>query len=73
MQDLFRCQEGHEAKVARVAHKACYKLVMDMHYEAHIQVIVSYNATYLNMKLYKTKARNMRLTWEQYMRVTIEH
>ena len=46
---------------------------MDMHYEAHIQVIVSYNATYLNMKLDKTKARNMRLTWEQYMRVTIEH
>ena len=40
MQDFFLCQEGYEARAARVAHKACYKLVKDMHYEARNQAVV---------------------------------
>ena len=73
MQDFFRCQEGYEAKAASVAHKACYKLVKDMHYEARVQAIVTYNATYLGSKINKTQARNMRLTREEYIQVNIEH
>ena len=34
MEDFFRCYEGYEARATLVAHKACYKLVMNMHYEA---------------------------------------
>lgn len=56
-----------------MAHKACYKLVKDMHYEARVQAIVTYNATYLGVKINKTQARNMRLTREEYMQVNIEH
>ena len=56
-----------------MAHKACYKLVKDMHYEARVQAIVTYKATYLGSKINKTQARNMRLTREEYIQVNIEH
>jgi hypothetical protein len=72
MQDFFRCQEGYEARAARVAHEACKKLVKDMHYEARIQAIVTYHAG-IRVKVTKTEARNMRLTREQYLGVNIEH
>ena len=40
MQDCFRYQEGYEARAARVAQKARYKLEKDMHYEARNQAVV---------------------------------
>lgn len=43
-----------------MAHKACYKLVKDMHYKGRVQTIITYNATYLGAKINKTNARNMR-------------
>jgi hypothetical protein len=64
MQDFFICEQGFEAKAASVAQKAYYKLMKDMHYEARIQAIITYNATYLGLKINKTQARNMRLTQE---------
>ena len=45
MQDFYRCAPGYEARANQVANKACYKLVKDMHYEAHVQAIVSYYAS----------------------------
>ena len=40
MKDLFRCEEGYEAKADVVANKAAKKLVKDMHYEARIQAVI---------------------------------
>jgi len=57
---------------ALVAHKTYYKLVTDMHYEARVQAIVTYNATNLGTKISKAEARNMRLTREQHLQVNIE-
>ena len=34
MQNFYRCLEGYENRAASVAHRACFKLVKDMHYEA---------------------------------------
>jgi hypothetical protein len=73
MQDFFICEQGFEVRAASVAQKAYYKLMKDMHYEARIQAIITYNATYLGLKINKTQARNMRLTREQYLQVNIEH
>jgi hypothetical protein len=37
--------ERFEDRVALVATKVCKKLVKDMHYEARIQVVITYNVT----------------------------
>ena len=42
MQDFYRCEAGYEDRANQVANKACFKLVKDMHYEAHIQAVVQY-------------------------------
>lgn len=73
MQDFFRCQEGYEAKAAQVAHKACYKLVKDIHYEARVQAVVTYYALVRKERITKKDARNVFLTKEEYMQVHIEH
>ena len=46
MQDFFRCQDGFESK-ADVATRCCKKLVVDMHYEARIQAIISFHTDVL--------------------------
>ena len=58
------CEEGHEARAAQVAHTACYKLVKDMHYEAHIQAVVQYCAEHEKRKVKKEDARKIFLTRE---------
>ena len=73
MQDFYRCESGYESAATTLAHIVCAKLVKDMHYEAHVQVVISYNANFLKVKVSKAEARNMRLTKEQYMQVHIEH
>jgi hypothetical protein len=73
MQDFFICKSGFEARANSVAQKACSKLVKDMHYKAHIQAIITYNAQVLGVKFNKTQARNTRLTREQYLQVNKEH
>ena len=53
MQDFFRCQDGHEAREDAVATKCCKKLIVDMHYEARIQAVVTYHRTVLGTKVTK--------------------
>jgi len=73
MQDFYRCVEGQEALVNQVAHTACYKLMMDVHYEARVQAIVSYCADYEKCSIKKEEARNFFLTREQYLKVNKYH
>ena len=72
MQDFYRCEPGYVAIAAQVADIACRKLVKDMHYEARVQVVITYCADVEKRKVGKDVARNMFLTWEQYLRVNDE-
>jgi hypothetical protein len=67
MHDFFRCEAGYEAKADVVATMSCKKLVVDMHYEAQIQAIVSYHGSVLGEKVTKQQARTMSLTRDQYL------
>jgi hypothetical protein len=51
----------------------CYKLVKDMHYEACVQAVISYCAEYENRSVKKGVARDLLLTWEQYLKVNKYH
>jgi hypothetical protein len=46
---------------------------VDLHYEAHIQAIVTYHGLVLGQRLKKEDARTMHLTWDQYIQVDTEH
>ena len=69
MQDLFKCEDGYEARADVVATTSYKKLVVDMHYEARIQAIVSYHGSVLGEKVTKQDARTMSLTRDQYLQV----
>jgi hypothetical protein len=56
MQDFFRCEAGYEARADVVATTSCKKLIVDMHYEARIQAIVSYHGSVLWEKVTKQQA-----------------
>jgi hypothetical protein len=56
-----------------VATKVCKKRVVDMHYEARIQAIISFHSTVLGEKVTKMEARTMSLTEEQYLQVNKEN
>jgi hypothetical protein len=56
MHDLFRCEAGYEARADVVATMSCKKLIVDMHYEARIQAIVSYHDSILGKKVTKQQA-----------------
>ena len=66
---FYRCEEGHEAREAQVACTAYYQLVKDMHYEARVEAIISYCASYEKKKVKKEEARNVFLTRDQYLKV----
>jgi hypothetical protein len=53
MHDFFRCKAGYEARVDVVATTSYKKLVVDMHYEARIQAIVTYHVSVLGEKVTK--------------------
>jgi hypothetical protein len=67
MQDFFRCEAGYKASADVVATTSCKKLVVDMHYEALVQAIVSYHGSVLGEKVTKQQARTMSLTRDQYL------
>jgi hypothetical protein len=69
MQDFCRCEPGYEARADVVATTSCKKLVVDMHYEAQIQAIVSYHDSVLGERVTKQQARTMSLTRDQYLQV----
>jgi hypothetical protein len=73
MQDFFICEPGFEHKANNAATRACAKLVKDIHYEARIQAIITYNAQVLGVKTTKAEARNMSLTRNQYLQVNKEY
>jgi hypothetical protein len=56
MQDFFRCDAGYEARADVVATTSCKKLVVDMHYEARIQAIITYHGSVLGEKVTKPQA-----------------
>jgi hypothetical protein len=53
--------------------KSVKKLMKDMHYEARIQVVITYNVAFLLRKVTKANARSIMLTQQQYLEVNIEH
>jgi len=59
-------------RAMQVASKACYKLLADMFYEAHIQAIIDYKARIEKVRIYKGLARDIKLTREQYLRVNTQ-
>jgi hypothetical protein len=69
MQDFFRCEAGYDAGADVVATMSYKKLVVDMHYEARIEAIVSYHGSVLREKVTKQDTRTMSLTREQYLKV----
>jgi hypothetical protein len=69
MQDFFRCEARYEARADVVATTRCKKLIVDMHYEAQIQAIVTYHGSVLGEKVTKQQARTMSLTRDQYLQV----
>ena len=72
MQDFYRCEEGMMPRAMQVASKACYKLVVDMLYEARIQAIIDYKAKIKKVSIYKGPARDIRFTREQYLQVNTQ-
>ena len=73
MQDIYRCQEGMLLKAMQVANTACYKLVADMLYETRVHAVVDYKARIEKVKVKKPAARDIRLTREQYVQVSMQH
>jgi hypothetical protein len=45
----------------------------DMHYEARIQAVITYNVAFLLRKVTKANARSIMLTRQQYLEVNIEY
>jgi hypothetical protein len=64
MQDFFICRRRYKARADLLATASCKKLVMDMHYEAGIQTIITYYGSVLGDKVNKKDARTMSLTQE---------
>jgi hypothetical protein len=67
MQLYYRCEKGFKARVEAVLTKACKKLVVDIHYEARVQAVVTYHRSILGEDVKKPQARSMTLTWDQYI------
>jgi hypothetical protein len=72
MQDFFKCKAGYEARADVVATTSSKKLVVDMHYEARIQAIVTYHGSVRGEKVTKQDARTMSLTRDQYLQLNTE-
>jgi hypothetical protein len=52
-----------------VATTSCKNIVVDMHYEAQIQAIISYHDSVFGEKVTKQQARTMSFTRDQYLQV----
>jgi hypothetical protein len=62
MHDFFRREARYEGREDVVATMCYKKLIMDMHYEARIQAIITFHAFVLGEKVSKKDARTMSLT-----------
>jgi hypothetical protein len=70
---VFVCRISSDAWMDVVATMCYKKLVMDMHYKARIQAIITFHTSVLGEKVSKKDAKTMSLTWDQYLQVNIEH
>jgi hypothetical protein len=59
MQDIFSYEARYEATTDVVATMSCKKLIVDMHYEACIQAIITYHGSVLGEKVSKKDAWTM--------------
>ena len=70
---VFVCRISSDAmldtRLGRMWWPPRAKLVVDMHYEARIQAIITYHGSILGEKVTKPQARTMSLTREQYLQV----
>jgi hypothetical protein len=73
MQLYYRCEKGFGARAEAVLTKACKKLVVDIHYEARVQAIVTYHRSILGDDVKKPQVRSMTLTRDQYIQVDKEY
>jgi hypothetical protein len=69
---FLQMQGWNEARADVVATMSCKKLIVDMHYEARIQAIITYHGFVLGEKVSKKDARTMSLTRDQYLQVNTE-
>jgi hypothetical protein len=69
MHDFFRCEARYEARADVVATTSYKKLVVDRHYKARFQAIVSYHGSVLGVKVTKQDARTMSLSQDQFLLV----
>jgi hypothetical protein len=67
MQDFFKCEARYEVRTDVMATTSYKKLVVEMHYEARIQTIISYHGSILGEKVTKQEARTKSLTRDQYL------
>jgi hypothetical protein len=67
MQYFFTCNEGYEARVARVQDKVYRVQLSDLYHEARLQCIINYSADVLGQVVRKPDARVRTLTREQYL------
>jgi hypothetical protein len=56
-----------------VLQQACKKLIVDMHYQARPQAVVTYHKSILGEDIKKLEARQMMLTKEQFIAVHKEY
>jgi hypothetical protein len=73
MHDFFIYEARYEGRADVVSTTSYKKLVMDIHYETHIQAIVTFHASIFGEKVSKKDARTMSLTRDQYLQVNTEH
>ena len=72
MQMYFK-PEGLEAREDQAAAAACRKYVTDMHHEARVQAHRDYYAMVLKQSISKPDARQVELSWAQYLEVDEKH
>ena len=72
MQDFYTCEPGYNDDATVVAHNRCHKLVKDMLYEAQVQAVINYCATFEHRRVKKEEARHIKLTKEQYLLVNLD-
>jgi hypothetical protein len=64
MQLYYRCEKEFEARAEAVLTKSLKKLVVDIHYEACVQAIITYHKSIHGEDVKKPKVRSMMLTWD---------
>jgi hypothetical protein len=57
MQLYYKCEEGFEVRADAVVTKACKKIVVDLHYEARTQAVITNYGSFLGQSVKKPQER----------------